>query len=712
MNSNSFERLLVRAILILSGFVLFVPLFIFSQSYFPFIVVKASLMRVLIELIVLLYVILWLNNRQKWQPRFSWVGGIIGIYILIMIVSAIFGASPARSFWSNWERMSGVFTFIHYGLWFMVLTSVLKEVRQWQWLAWTTLLVSLLMSIYAWLQYLNVDWSFVFMGGSSRLSGTLGNAAYFGSYMTMHAFIAGLLFFSYKDWRRWFLAVYVLYSVLMVLLSGTRGAFLGLIASGMVLLFLIPVLRLWQNKFYRWLGVVGLVLIVLGGLTVLFRNSQLLKENYLVKRFASISIQDNTAQTRLRSWQYGLMGFKENWWLGFGPENFHVPFNKYFKADFYDYTGNEIWFDYAHSMLVETASTMGLGGFLVYIALHLSVIYVAIKKIKQNRDNIRLHQSLLMVMAITAIFVQNAFVFDSFNTYIIFFFIIAWATFWQVEGVEVSKIINKNIAIPVALILIIFCCYGLMVNAKAVTASDLVFKGYGLMSQAKYDDALMLFDRSKSLTYNIADPMILYSQALGEKISTIKTQADALKLDQQFKNAEPLMIKAMNSDSQSVSLRLTLVRFYLAWAQLTQNVEYVKKAEENVLIAIQFSPERLHALWSLAQIKMIQGDYQEADKILEDAIKLNPKQGQSYWFKFYIASYTNKNDQAMEYLWLAVANGFQIQSLPILEQAIDYAVKNNFTSANQELRQAIKQAIALGTNKQFILDLYKQLPVE
>jgi len=528
----------------------------------------------------------------------------------------------------------------------------------------------------------------------------------------MHAFIAGLLLFSYKDWRRWFLLSYVLYSVLMVLFSGTRGAFLGLLVSGLVLLVLIPVFRSWRNKFYRWLGVVGLILFFIGGLTVLFRNSQLLKDSYLVKRFTSISIQDNTAQTRLRSWQYGLLGFKDNWWLGYGPENFHVPFNKYFKADFYNYTGNEIWFDYAHSMLVETASTMGIGGFLVYIALHVAVVCIAIEKLKHNKDNSQLHQSLLMIMAITAIFVQNAFVFDSFNTYIIFFFIIAWASFWQINDIENTKVLNKKIVFSLATILIVFCCYGLIVNSKTVMASDLVFKGYGLMSQGKHDDALLLFDKSRNLTNNLADPMILYSQALAEKVNLIKNQADALKLDQQFENAEPLMIEAMNSDSQSVSLRLSLVRFYLAWAQLTQNIDHLKKAEENVLIAIEFSPERLHALWTLAQIKMIQGDHQKANQVLDEAIALNPKQGQSYWFKFYVASYTNSKEEAVKYAWLAVANGFKIQSLPVLEEAIDYALNNNVSRENNELRSALQQAVTMGTKKQVILDLVNNFMVE
>lgn len=712
MNSTSIERLLVRAILVLSGAVLCVPLFIFSQSYFPFIVAKAALMRVLIELIVLLYAGLWLNNRNKWQPRFSWVGAVVLFYIFIMTISSIFGASPVRSFWSNWERMSGVFTFVHYGLWFFVLTAVIKEVKHWKALAWTTLAVSLLMSLYAWLQYFNINWSFVFMGGSSRLSGTLGNAAYFGSYMTMHAFIAALLVFTLKGWYRWALSGYVAYLIFMVMLSGTRGAFLGLVASGGVLLLLILFLKLWHNKIYRWLGVIGVSLVLLASLVVAFRDSNLLKDNYLVERFANISMEDNTAQTRLRSWSYGLQGFTDNWLLGYGPENFHVPFNKYFKADFYDYTGNEIWFDYAHSMIVETAATMGIGGFLGYVGLYLAVIFVAIKYRKNTDNPNQLHLSVVMVMAMTAIFVQNAFVFDSFNTYIIFFLIVAWGASWQVQATELKNIWPKKLAIFMGTIFIIFSLYGFVANGKAMTASDWVFKGYSLMSQEKYDEAMVFFDKSRTVTNNLADPMILYSQTLVDKISSLKTQEEAQKLDQQFVNAEPLMNEAMKSDPQSVSLRLTLARFYMSWGQLTRNPSYLEKAEENVKITIEFSPERLHAFWTLAQIKLMQAKYGEANEILDRAIKINPKQGQSYWLKFYVASYENNKEEAIKNAWLAMANGFEVPSLTLIEEAIVYAQNNGFNLSSFELQSAIKQAINLGTSKKEILEMAKQIPTE
>lgn len=705
-----YEKILVKSILIISGLIVFVPLLVFSQTYFPFIVAKTAVLRILIEVVVGLYLLLWLNNKQKWQPQFNWVVAVIGFFIAIMTLSAIFGDSPTRSWWSNWERMAGVFTFWHYGLWFVVLTSVLRDAKFWIYLAWTSLVVSLLMSVYAWLQYFNVEASFIFMSGADRLSGTLGNPAYFGSYMTMNAFISALLLFTYKDWKRWLLLGYTVYLMIMVLFSGTRGAFLGLIAAGGVLLLLILFLKLWRQKIYRWIGVAGLVMILLGATVITFRETPVFKDNYFVKRFANISVNDNTAQTRLRSWSYGLQGFSSNWLLGYGPENFHVPFNKYFTADFYDYTGSEIWFDYAHSMLVETLATMGIGGLLGYLGLFISASYIALKRLKNETNSTKLHQSIVMIMAMTAILVQNSFVFDSFNTYIVLFLLLAWAASWQIETEEVKKVWPKYVPIVVSVFLFIFVFYGFVKNVQAISASNVVFAGYSKLSTGEYDQAMKYFDESRGLTNNLADPMVLYSQALTQKVSTIKSQADAQKLNKQFVEAEPLMKQAMEQDPKSVSLRLNLARFYIAWNQFNKEGNYLVQAEAEAQKTVDFSPQRLHAIWVLAQAQIMQGKFAEADANLEKAIKYNPKQGQSYWLRFFVANSLGDKEKAVEYAWQAIDNGYAITLLPVVEDAIIYALKNGVPITSPKLKSAVDQALSLGTSKQYILDLKKQMP--
>lgn len=711
MSSHSpYEKLLIRAILIISGLILFVPLLVFSHTYFPFIVAKTAVMRVLIEVVLGLYLLLWLKNKDKWQPQFSWLAVTIAIYTSIMFLSSVFGDSPTRSWWSNWERMAGLFTFMHYGLWFMVLTSVLKQAKYWVYLAWTSLLVSLLMSIYAWLQYFDFQTSFIFMAGADRLSGTLGNPAYFGSYMTMNAFVSAMLMFAYKNWKKWLLLAYTVYLMVMVLFSGTRGAFLGLIAAGFVLLVLILSLKLWRQKIYRWIGIVGIVAIVLGGLVIVFRHSPILENNYFVKRFANISVNDNTAQTRLRSWNYGLHGFSDKWLLGYGPENFHVPFNRYFTADFYDYTGSEIWFDYAHSMIVETAATMGIGGLLAYLGLFISAGYIALQRVKNHDNPTKLHQSIIMILAMVAILVQNSFVFDSFNTYIVLFFILAWAGSWQVEFKPTEKVSHKLLPITLSIFLFIFIFYGFIKNVQAFSASSVVFDGYSKLSAGEYDQAMEFFDKSRGLTNNLADPMILYSQALVQKLSVVKTQEEASKLNNQFIKAEPLMIKAMDQDPDSVSLRLNLARFYMAWTQLTKNSDYIHRAEAEAQKAVDFSPQRLHAIWVLAQAQLMQAKYAEADANLVKAINYNPKQGQSYWLRFFVANGLNDKEKAVEYAWRAIENGFAVPSLPLIEDAIIYALKNGVQITSPQLKSAVEQALNMGTTKQYILDLKKQMP--
>jgi O-antigen ligase len=606
--------------------------------------------------------------------------------------------------------MAGVFTFFHYGAWFAVLTSVIKEQKYWRYLGWTSLLAAGLMSVYAWMQYFNVNASFVFLSGSDRLSGTLGNAAYFGSYMTMNAFIAALLALTEKIWQRWLGGLLALYLMIMVLFSGTRGSFLGLLAASAALMVLIVVLKLWQKKIYRWLGTAGLVVLILFGAIIAFRNASIFKNSYLVKRFADISVQDNTAQTRLHSWLYGWQGFKDRWWLGYGPENFHVPFNKYFTADFYDYTGSEIWFDYAHSMLVETAATMGVGGLIGYLAIFISVIAAALSIRKKCDNKWQAHQIIAMIIAMVAIVVQNSFIFDSFNTYIVLFLILAWAASWQISGFQSIKLWPKFVSSSVAICLLIFVFYGLAVNVKASSAAKVVYQGYTANSDGNYEKALSLFDQARKLTKNQADPMILYSQTLFENLKSIKSQTDAEQLNQRFVTAEPLMLAAMASDSKSVSLRLVLSRFYITWGQLTQNLDYYEKAEQEAQKAVDFSPQRLHAIWQLVQAQLMLKKYQSADENILRAISLNPKQGQSYLLQFFLANELKQQERAIASAWQSLIMGYNVKSLPVVEDAILFALKHGVSTSSPELLTVVKKALSMGTEKQFILELSKEIP--
>lgn len=60
------------------------------------------------------------------------VNGAVIAFILSFAISTFTGVDPYHSFWDNHERMLGLFTILHYGLYFFILGSVLKTWTEWQ----------------------------------------------------------------------------------------------------------------------------------------------------------------------------------------------------------------------------------------------------------------------------------------------------------------------------------------------------------------------------------------------------------------------------------------------------------------------------------------------------------------------------------------------------------------------------------------------------
>src|SRR3989344_1698458 len=111
--------------------ILFLPLVMNSQFFFPFIVVKNVLFRIIVELIFGAYLFLAFTDpayRPRWD-KITWL--VIGFFI-VSLVAGIFGIGLSRSLWGNYERMSGLFHHLHLVLYFLVVANIFKDKKDWQ----------------------------------------------------------------------------------------------------------------------------------------------------------------------------------------------------------------------------------------------------------------------------------------------------------------------------------------------------------------------------------------------------------------------------------------------------------------------------------------------------------------------------------------------------------------------------------------------------
>ena len=96
----------------------FVLLIVSGSMFFPYITGKNFAFRILVEIGFTAWVLLMLID-QAYRPRLSYIWYAILGLLGVMFIANIFGEYSPKSFWSNYERMEGWVTLLHFAMYFV-----------------------------------------------------------------------------------------------------------------------------------------------------------------------------------------------------------------------------------------------------------------------------------------------------------------------------------------------------------------------------------------------------------------------------------------------------------------------------------------------------------------------------------------------------------------------------------------------------------------
>src|SRR3989338_18233 len=396
----------------------FICLYVANSMFFPFISVKNFLFRILVEVMLGAWLLLMFID-STYRPRFSWILGGAGAFLLVIAAADAFGVNPWRSFWSNYERMEGLIAHVHLFLYFLIAGTVLHAEKLWLWFWRTSLGVSLIVALYAFSQLAGkAD----IHQGATRLDASFGNATYLAVYALFHIFLAAFLYAREggRNAYRWIYLVVGVVNFLILYFTQTRGALLGVIGGAFLTFLLVALLdkERPQLRKYALGGVIALVVLV--GAFIMFRDASWIKNNPTLSRMASISLSDPTTQARFLIWKMSWEGFKERPILGWGQENFLYVFSKHYDPKMWN---QEPWFDRSHNVFFDWLIAGGALGLLTYLSLFGAALYYLWFSRK-------IHLSILERSIFTGMlagyFVHNIFVFDNLTSYIVFFGFLAY----------------------------------------------------------------------------------------------------------------------------------------------------------------------------------------------------------------------------------------------------------------------------------------------
>lgn len=393
----------------------FLVLIVSGTMFFPFITGKNFAFRILAEVIAALWIVLMLFDA-RYKPRRTLISVVLAVFIFILALSSVFGENFYRSFWSNYERMEGLVTYLHLFAFFLVLTSVMRTEKIWKWFLHTSLGVSVIVGIYGVLQIAGK----LAIHQGDRVDATLGNASYLAIYMAFHIFLALIYFFRQKDGVRWFYAPVIALQSFILYSTATRGAMLGM-AGGLLLAAVLIAIFSQSKKIKVSAAAVLLLIIILIGNFWFMRDSNFVKNSPVLHRFADISLTETTTESRLTIWKMSWEGFKTKPILGWGLENYNLVFNKYYEPILWK---QEPWFDRAHNVFFDRMTTGGSLGLLAYLGLFAAAIYYLWRKRKFTGFSV--YDSALFTAMFAAYFFHNVFVFDNLISLVMFFVFLAY----------------------------------------------------------------------------------------------------------------------------------------------------------------------------------------------------------------------------------------------------------------------------------------------
>lgn len=604
------------------GAVLFLPLVVSDGMFFPFITGKNFGFRIIVEITLAAWILLALYEPQ-YRPRFSWLLPSVGALLAVMLLANLFGEYSPRSFWSNYERMDGYVTLVHFAAYFLVLGSMLshkttnlfgRSVNTWYVFMLTALGAALLVSITAFQQLAGLVEN---TRDGWRINGTLGNAAYMAIYMLFNVFVSlWVALHSRVTWLRVTSLLLAGMFVFLLVQTGTRGTILGL-AGGTFLGALYIAIFNTQYPLIRKMAVGAVVaVIVAAGSLTLFRDSAFVNDSIILKRATAINMTE--LNLRMTIWGVGLDGVAERPLLGWGQGNFNYVFNTYYEPNIAGRA--EEWYDRAHNIFVDWLVTGGVLGLVAYLSIWCIAAYYVLVVPHRKRESVPVFtvtERGLLLAIFAGYFIHNLVVFDNIVSYIFFAVILAMVharvsenkSPWPAQQYQPAVI--SNIATPAIIVVAVLVVY--VVNVPSMQAARDLIDGYRTNDPvARLEAFETAFSREGFAFQELTEQLV--QQALNMS-SDANVPAE---VRQAYLDAAEVRIQELLAEKPGDA------RVYVFAASYYRTIQQFERAREYGDLAIEYTPEKATVYLDRGFIEYLATDYEEMLRFFKMGYDLNP----------------------------------------------------------------------------------------
>lgn len=609
--------------------------------FFPYITGRNFAFRILVEIGLVLWAGLVIL-RKEYRPKFTPILTAILIFAAIVGIADLFGVNPGNSFWSRFERMEGYMMILHLVAYFVLLITAFRTKKDWMMLFNMFLVTSIFVGSYGVLQILGIKEAI--QGGGVRIDGTIGNPTYLAAYLLLTTILTFILLFtaSRKIWKYFYSAV-IVFNTFILYFAASRGVTIAILVSLPIALALYFFLSKNDSKevvYRKWaLGILAAI-VLMPIAFLLVKNQSWVKNSDVLARFANISFSERTVKSRFMIWNMSWQGFKENPILGWGQENYLEVFSKYYNPAMYD---QEPWFDRSHNIVFDWLINAGILGLISYIGIFVSLFWTTIRHLHQK--TISLKEGVVLLVAPLAYFIQNLFVFDNFNTYVLFFAMLAYVNNLDSTSVpeKEMKLTRSLLGLALGAILIAPVIY--FANVKGI------IQARGIINSliATMDQRDALGETLKSFKNTLAIKSFGNAEALEQlgRITKILISQDNVSPEQKMNFSQYAigeLEKYLAEHPKDIRAQLFTGDIYQGLSNLDQS--FITKARDKFQAALALSPKKQQILFALTNNYLFNNEIEKAAEIAEVAVAVFPSNLEAQGNKAVIAIINGRNDIA------------------------------------------------------------------
>ncbi len=531
------------------------------------------------------------------------------IFILILFGSSLLAFDVKQAFLGSYSRQFGFLTYFFFYLWFVLIVFnveidakliKIKEVYK------TIAISSFFVSLYAVLQYFGYDFLRWLEPAvlTKRAFSTFGQPNFLGLFLTMT--IPVTIYLVAKERNRYFQYLWgfiSLFSLLALIFTYSRSAWLGLLFSALVFLFYLykKKKKVLKNK----------VFILLSSLLLLIIITSFSQSNIFHRLKSSLNFNNGSVAVRLMYFKASINKIAERPIIGFGLEQQKDTLISQYEKDWSVFEKINSSVDRAHNIILDY---LLIGGILLLVAYILiiknwfSFIYKDIKK----------GESFLLPIAFSLLAYFVAMMFSFATTSVALYFwlfgalIVAFADNkslnynYEEINISFSKKIKKILFICLALIFFLF----FYLQIQKIIANHYFFATKRAISIGNYGEALLLHDYGLSTGYNHS----YYDRHLVDSISYYLINNEK----------EPYRELALRLEDVSNNLNINTHDNLLAKGRVNSVLGNYSKARDYYFQAIDKTEKMPKTYVSLGDNYFLEGNFNSAIDSYDIALDLIP----------------------------------------------------------------------------------------